>query len=150
MNMNHRIKKILSGAGILAALGLGGAAIAGAQDTKPVDKPATAQPGSPQSEGNEQGEGNETEQKVTGPDADRASQAALQSVGSGKVLSVEKETPEQGADKPEPGEKADSANEQAIDQKTAYSVEVQKSDGSIVDVALDDGFNVLASEQDTE
>lgn len=147
--MNHKLKKTLSGVGVLAAFGLGGSAIAGAQG----DKTATPQPQSTQSvqsTGDNQGEVGETDQKATGADAERAGQAALKSVGEGKVVSVEKETPEQGTDKPEPGEKPDSAKEQAIDQKTAYSAEVQKSDGTTVDVALDDTFNVLSSEQDSE
>lgn len=145
--MNEKLKKILSGIGVLAAFGLGGAAIAGAQGDKPADKPAASQSETAQSE--EKSEGNETEQTVTGADADRAGQAALQSVGSGKVVSVEKETPEKGADVAEPGE-TDSAKERAIDQKTAYSVEVQTSDGKTTDVALDSAFNVLTSEQDSE
>ena len=130
--MSNRLKKVLSGAGILAAFGLGGAAIAGAQGEKPGGK-----------------EGNETEQKATGADADRAGKAAVDSVGGGEVVEVEKETPEAGAEKPEPGEK-ESAKERAIDQKTAFSVEVKKTDGKTVDVALDDGFNVLSTESDTE
>lgn len=87
---------------------------------------------------------------MTGADADRAGRAAARSAGGGKVLEVEKETPDQGADKPESGDRPDSAKEQAIDQKTAYSVEVQQGEGTTVDVALDDTFNVLGSEQDTE
>jgi hypothetical protein len=142
--MNEKLKKILSGIGILGAFGLGGAAIAGAQDGTPVDKPAASQPAA-----TKQGEADETEQKVTGPDADRAGRAALQAVGDGKVLSVEKETPEQGPQTPEPGEKPDSAEEQAIDRQTAYDVEVQRSDGTTVEVALDGAFNVLDSEQES-
>lgn len=142
--MNEKLKKILSGIGILGAFGLGGAAIAGAQDGTPADKPAASQPAATQ-----QGEADETEQTVTGPDADRAGRAALQAVGDGKVLSVEKETPEQGPQTPEPGEKPDSAEEQAIDRQTAYDVEVQRSDGTTVEVALDGAFNVLDSEQES-
>lgn len=143
--MNDKIKKILSGFGILAAFGLGGAAIAGAQN----DAPAT-QNGSAQAEADEQDEGGEADQKVVGADADRAGQAALQEVGDGKVLEVEKETPDAGADTAEPGDKADSAKEQAAEQKTAYSVEVRQADGTTVDVSLDDGFSVVASEVDDE
>ena len=151
--MNDKLKKILSGVGVLAAFGLGGSAIAGAQNDKPADKPAASQPETAQSEAGEKSEANEaneTDEKVTGADADRAGQAALQSVGGGKVLEVERETPEQEADRPEPGDKPDSAAEQAMEQKTAYSVEVQKSDGKSVDVALDDTFNVLGTEQDDQ
>lgn len=145
--MNEKMKKILAGMGVLAAFGLGGSAIAGAQNGSSAEKPAAQ---SEAGEKGEKGEANETEQKVAGADADRAGRAALQSVGSGKVVSVEKETPEAAAEKPEAGEKPDSAKEQAIDQKIAYSVEVQTSDGKTVDVSLDDAFNVLGSEQDTE
>jgi len=159
--MNEKLKKVLSGVGLLAAFGLGGAAIAGAQSSP--SRSSQAPPGAgAQGEGEEQNEtgeqngageqneAGETEQEVTGADAERAGQAALRSVGGGKVLSVQKETPEREADKPEPGEKPDSAEEQAIDRKTAYDVEVEKSDGTIVEVALDDGFNVLSSEKDDE
>lgn len=142
--MNDKIKKILSGFGILAAFGLGGAAIAGAQN----DAPST-QNGA-QVESADQDERNEADQKVVGADADRAGQAALQEVGGGKVLEVEKETPDTGADKAEPGDKPDSAQEQAAEQNTAYSVEVRQADGTTVEVSLDDGFNVVASEVDDE
>lgn len=147
--MNVKFKKTLSGAGLLAAFGLGGSALAGAQNGKPAGPPAASQDQASQSEA-QQGEGKEAEQKLTGNDASRAGQAALQSTGGGKVLSVEKATPEPGADKAEPGAKPDSAKEQAIDQKTAYSVQVQKAGGTTVDVALDNAFNVLSSEQDNE
>lgn len=146
--MNEKLKKILSGLGVLAAFGLGGAAIAGAQGDKPADNPAVTEQAQP--EQGEQGEANEADQKVTGADADRAGQAALQSVGDGKVLEVERETPDQGADKPEPGDKPDTAAEQAMEKNSAYSVEVQKSDGTTVDVALDESFKVLGTEQDDE
>lgn len=140
--MSEELKKILAGVGILGAFALGGSAIAGAQSGNPVDKPASAQ--------TEAGENGDVNEKVTGANADRAGRAALQSIGSGKVVSVERETPEAGVEENEAGDKPDSAEEQAIDGKTAYSVEVQTSDGKTVDVALDDAFNVLSSEQDTE
>ena len=152
--MNPKLKKILSGVGVLAAFGLGGAALAGAQNGSSAPAPATAPPGAEQSDA---GQADETEQKVTGADADRAGQAALASVGGGKVLSVEKESPEaadpnekpDANEKPDPNE-PDPAREQAIDQRKAYSVEVQKSDGTKVDVTLDSAFKVLQSEQDNE
>lgn len=148
--MNEKLKKILAGVGVLGAFGLGGAAIAGAQGDQPPSKSAGSQVENVKGEASEQDEANESEKNVTGVDADRAGQAALKSVGSGKVLEVERETPEQGADQPEPGDKPDSAKEQAIEQKTAYEVEVQTSDGSTVEVALDDAFNALGSEQEDD
>jgi|GEM_PF-6782834 len=155
--MNDKLKKTMSGVGVLAAFGLGGAALAGAQGDSPADKPTAAQSQPAEvaepATANEPAEANETDQKVTGADADRAGQAALKSVGSGKVLSVDKESA-QGTDKAgemaDAGEKPESAKEQAIDQKTAYSVEVQKDDGTTVDVALDSAFNVLSSETNSE
>lgn len=109
--MSDKLKKILSGIGVLAAFGLGGAAIAAAQGDKSVDNAAASQQGDAQSEAGEQGKAGE--QGNAG----------------------------------EQGEKPDSAAEQAIDAKTAYSVEVRKSDGSTVDVALDDAFTVLGTEK---
>lgn len=144
--MTDKLKKIIAGVGLLAAFGLGGAAIAGAQG----DKPNAHSEATEKSDQGEKGDGNEKDQKVTGADAKSAGDAALKSVGDGKVVSVEQETPDQATEKPEPGEKSDSATKQAIDQKTAYSVEVRKSDGKSVDVALDKAFKVLASEQDNE
>ena len=146
--MNTNLKKILSGVGVLAALGLGGAAFASAQGGSSPPAPATAQPGGDQADA---GQADETQQKVTGPDADKAGQAALDSVGGGRVLSVEKESPEAADpnEKPDPNE-PDPAREQAIDQNKAYSVEVQRSDGTKVDVTLDSAFKVLHSEQDNE
>jgi uncharacterized membrane protein YkoI len=132
--MSKRPKKILAGVGLLAAFGLGGAAIAAAQGESGNDR------------ADEKGKATETDQTATGPDATRAGQAALQSVGGGKVLSVEKKTPEQGAEKHASGE--ESAKERAIDQKTVYAVQVQKSDGTNVDVALDAAFNVLDTQKD--
>jgi hypothetical protein len=132
--MSKRAKKILAGIGLLAAFGLGGAAIAAAQGESGSDQAG------------EKGRGAETEQKATGPDATRAGQAALQAVGGGKVLSVEKKPPEQGTDKHASGD--ESAKERAIDQKTVYAVQVQKSDGTTVDVALDAAFAVLETQKD--
>ncbi len=132
--MSKRVKKILTGIGLLAAFGLGGAAIAAAQGESGNDH------------GGEKGRGAETGQNATGPDASRAGQAALQAVGGGKVMSVEKETPEQGAEQHASGD--ESAKERAIDQKTVYAVQVKKSDGTTVDVALDAAFSVLETQKD--
>jgi uncharacterized membrane protein YkoI len=132
--MSKTAKKILAGIGLLAAFGLGGAAIAAAQGESGTDQAG------------EKAHRAGTEQNATGPDASRAGQAALQAVGGGKVLSVEKKTPEQGAEKHASGD--ESAKERAIDQKTVYAVQVQKSDGTTVDVALDAAFSVLDTQKD--
>lgn len=125
---------MVAGVGVLVALGLGGAAIAAAQSES-----------EPNDHGTEHGKATETEQNATGADGSRAGQAALQAVGGGKVLSVEKKTPEQGAEASDSGE---SAKERAIDQKTVYAVQVQKSGGKTVDFALDGAFSVLDTQQD--
>ena len=59
---------------------------------------------------------------------------------------AEKKTPEQGTEKHASGD--ESAKERAIDQKTVYAVQVQKSDGTNVDVALDAAFAVLETQKD--
>ncbi|MEA2385781.1 MAG: hypothetical protein QOH72_5752 [Solirubrobacteraceae bacterium] len=155
--MNGKLKKILSGIALLAAFGLGGAALAGARS----GTTSTPAPTGSQSQGAgdqaDSGNADEAQQTITGPDADRAGQAAIASVGGGKVLTVEKETPEAAGanEKPDPNEKPDAgetnpAQEQAIDSSKAYSVQVQKTDGTKVDVTLDAAFKVLQSEVDNE
>ena len=57
--------------------------------------------------------------QLTGNDLDRASQAALAHTGGGTVLESE-----------------------AGDDGAAYSVEVKLDDGTVVDVKLDESFNV--------
>jgi hypothetical protein len=102
--MTGRPKRIVIAVGAIAALGLGGAAVAravGGDDGG--DKP------------------------ITGPALERASQAALTDVGSGKVTQTE-----------------------AGDEEGAYEVEVTRPDGSQVDVHLDPQFNVIGSKVDNE
>lgn len=140
--MNSKIKQFFVGIGVLSAMGFGGAAVAGAQNGSPPANPPQAE-AAPES-----GASNETEQKVTGADADRAGKAALDATKGGKVISVERETHNPN-EKPEPGEK-ETAKDRQIDQNTAYSVEVQTSDGKTSDVALDKSFSVLNVEQDSE
>ncbi len=154
----YDLKKLIAGIAAIAALGLGGSAIAGAQNspepTPPAAEQSAEQPGTAGAEGpgaetpdaaGEKGETDEKETPVAAADAKQASDAALAEVGSGKVTEVSAETPETAADKaeaPEKGEKADPAYEQQI----AYDVEVTKADGSVADVALDRSFSVLGTE----
>ena len=102
--MRDKLKGVLIALGVVAALGAGGAAIAGA--TGGGDKA-------------------EKETPITGSALDRASQAALKEVGSGKVTQTE-----------------------AGDEEGAYEVEVTKADGSQVDVHLDKSFAVLDAQAD--
>jgi hypothetical protein len=99
-----RIKKLLVVVGALAALGAGGAAIAGAV-----------------------GGGDDGNEQATGPGADQATAAALAITG-GKANAVERDG-ENGA---------------------TWEVEVTKPDGSIADVRLDDQYNLVVIEGDSE
>lgn len=73
------------------------------------------------------GEDDSAEQ-VSGPGADRARNAALEITGGGDVRSVELDS-ENGA---------------------TWEVEVAKPDGSEVDVRLDDNYDLVVVEDDTE
>jgi len=102
--MKDKLKGALIATGVIAVLATGGAAIAGAT-------------------GGGDDEGRDT--AITGSALDRAGQAALSEVGSGKVTDTE-----------------------AGDEQGAYEVEVTKADGSEVDVHLDKSFAVIGSETD--
>jgi hypothetical protein len=140
-------------AAVVTALGVGGIAIA--QSGGPAAPSATpaaqgAQPqGADPAEASEPAGGKEAdEQPLTGPDADRAKQAALAEVGGGKVTDVssEKGDANEPADANEPKEAGDAADP-AYQDRIAYAVEVTKADGSAVDVHLDDQFKVLGTEK---
>ncbi len=64
---------------------------------------------------------------ITGDDLDRASQAALDHMGEGRVTGTE-----------------------VGDEESYYEVEVTLEDGSQVDVQLDENFNVVSSEGDDD
>jgi hypothetical protein len=64
---------------------------------------------------------------ATGPGADKAKAAALAHLGGGTANAVE-----------------------ADDEEGAWEVEVTKSDGGTVDVHLDEGFDVIGVEDDSE
>ena len=68
-----------------------------------------------------------TEVPITGVALERASQAALEHTGGGTVTETEVE-----------------------DEESFYEVEVQKLDGSSVDVQLDEQFNVVDSTPDDD
>lgn len=72
--------------------------------------------------------GGDSEEQITGPSAEKAKQAALDAVGGGKVVEAEE---------------ADSGN-------GAYEVEVERPDGSAVEVQVDDKFKSLGSAADDE
>ena len=66
-----------------------------------------------------------TEQPITGPALERAKAAALAHTGRGQVTGTE-----------------------VGDEESYYEVEVTLDDGSQVDVQLDEGFDVVGSEND--
>jgi uncharacterized membrane protein YkoI len=103
--MRDKLKGVLIALAAVAVLGVGGAAIAGATG----------------------GDDDGGEQAITGSALDRASQAALQATGGGKVTETE-----------------------VGDEESYYEVEVTKDDGSQVDVQLDRGFNVVDQTGDNE
>ena len=104
--MKNKIKGAAIAAAAIVALALGGAAIAGATGG---------------------GDDDATDEAITGQALDRASAAALDHTGGGKVTETE-----------------------AGDEEGAYEVEVTLADGSQVDVHLDKGFNVLSQVDDND
>jgi uncharacterized membrane protein YkoI len=100
------MKRILTALVAVAALGAGGTAIAGAAGG---------------------GDDNGTDKAITGSALDRASAAALNATGGGKVTETE-----------------------VGDEESYYEVEVTRGDGSQVDVQLDRGFHVVGQKIDHE
>ena len=102
------MKGVVIGVAAVAALALGGAAIAGAA-------------------GNGGGDGKGGDKAITGTALDKASSAALEATGGGKVTGTE-----------------------VNDEESYYQVEVTRPDGTQVDVQLDRGFDVVGSKTDHE
>jgi len=74
------------------------------------------------------GGGGDGDQKVTGPEADQATAAALKVTGGGHANAVERDS-ENGA---------------------TWEVEVTKTDGKAVDVRLDQDYKLVVVEGDSE
>lgn len=142
--MSRKAKKVVVGIIALAALGLGGSALAGAAPGTGKDKAAQERSESAENgkddagekAGGKEGAGEEAggkdeaeraDKPVTGSAAASARKAAEAKTG-GKAGDVERES-EKGA---------------------AYDVEVVRSDGSKVDVSLDDQFKVVGVDSDKE
>ena len=73
------------------------------------------------------GDDDATEAPITGEELDRASDAALEHTGGGRVTETEKG-----------------------DEESLYEVEVTLDDGSQVDVQLDADFEVVSDERDSD
>ena len=100
--MERKTKGLIAAAVVVGALGAGGVAIAGVGgDDDGSDKP------------------------ITGSALDKASAAALDHTGGGRVTETE-----------------------VGDEESRYEVEVTKDDGSQVDVQLDQNFKVVGDEAD--
>ncbi len=127
--MTERLKKAMMGIAALVALALGGAALAQAGDSGETDKGARVQERSDDGDrGESKSESESGEESVTGSGADKAKAAALKITGGGTANSVERDN-ENGA---------------------VWEVEVTKTDGSTVDVRLDQGYDLVVAEGDSE
>jgi hypothetical protein len=103
--MTDKLKGALIAGTVIAALAVGGVAIAGAAG----------------------GDDDATDRPISGTALDRASAAALEHTGGGRVTETE-----------------------VGDEEGYYEVEVTKGDGSQVDVHLDRGFTVLGAAGDQD
>lgn len=129
----RRNRKLIAAAGLLAAGALAGGVIAGTLSASAAETsssassttaPAAAQPGTPRD--GDAGRATPVrpgEKALTGSDADKARAAALKAVSGGTVYRVETDA-----------------------DGDAYEAHMTKSDGSLVTVKLDGGFNVTSVE----
>jgi hypothetical protein len=74
--------------------------------------------------------GGDSEEQVTGPDAQKAKRAAIAAVGGGALTEVERDD--------------------GYGTSGVYEVEVTREDGSQVEVHLDGDFNVVGQEADED
>lgn len=71
--------------------------------------------------------GGDDDKALTGTAYDKATQAALEHAGGGEVIETE-----------------------VGDDGAAYGVEIRKDDGSVIEVNLDENFDVIGSESDDD
>ena len=138
--MATKLKKALLGIAALAALALGGSALAQAGDdgsggasaksSEAAEHESAAEERDDRDEGKDDdgGEPGNQDEQATGPGADRAKAAALRATGGGEANAVERDT-EGGA---------------------TWEVEVTRSNGKTVDVRLDEAYQVIDVETDGE
>jgi len=123
--MFQSTKKVLAGVAALAALALGGAAIADAATSSTASSTTTGPPAgqarpSPNFPAHGSAAHEDAEKAVTGQSAAKAQAAAVKSVGGGSAGAVTTDYTGNG-----------------------YEVTVTKSDGTKVEVHLDSSFNVM-------
>jgi uncharacterized membrane protein YkoI len=125
--MADKLKGILIARAAVAVLAIGGVAIATATSG---DEPAQPARVAAQETENETGENesdeNEADEQASGPRADAAARAAREAVGGGKVLEVEN----------------------ADDGMSGFEVEIERPDGSYVEVNLDEDLQVVSTGSD--
>ncbi len=114
--MKDKLKGIIIAGAAVAALAVGGATIAIAQGGD--SGPAEAEEAT-----ENESAASEAAEAATGSAADEAAQTALDAVGGGKVLEVE----------------------HADDGESGYEVEVERPDGSYVEVNLDESGKVIST-----
>jgi hypothetical protein len=127
--VRNKLKGAAITAAVLAALGLGGTAIAGAagggSQRNSGDRPIANQASSRGSDDTKTEKREKPEKPITGQALQRAKAVALAATGGGKVTDSE-----------------------VGDEEGAYEVEVTRADGGQVDVHLDKGFNVINQSSD--
>jgi uncharacterized membrane protein YkoI len=77
--------------------------------------------------------GADSEEQVTGPEAEKAKSAAIAAVGGGTLTEVERDDGDDG-----------------YGTSSVYEVEVKRDDGSQVEVHLDGDYNVVGQEADED
>lgn len=130
--MADKLKGILIAMAAVAVLAIGGVAIATATSGDEPAQPARVgaqetenETGENEAEENESDE-NEADEQASGPRADAAARAAREAVGGAKVLEVEI----------------------ADDGMSGFEVEVERPDGSYVEVNLDEDLQVVSTGSD--
>ena len=126
--MTKKIRGVLVAVVAIGALAGGGAAIAGAQSSDTPPEPSA--PASEQAIENEASENeaseNESAEQLSGTRADEAAQVALDAVGGGKLLGVES----------------------GDDGGSGFEVEIEQTDGTQVEVNLDQNLEVVSQGTD--
>jgi uncharacterized membrane protein YkoI len=130
--MATKAVKVLAGIAALAALALGGAALAQAgggssSSDQQAPAPAASQSGSQGESTAPDSSASDPSTPITGGPLQRAEAAALDATGGGRVSATE-----------------------VRDEEGYYEIEVTRSDGSQVDVHLDRDFKVLGTQGDDD
>ena len=143
-----KLKKLFLGLAALAALAMGGSALAGATSSGGNDN--AAQERSEAAEGPEQGAENEAEDTDNVQDENGKDEAGKDDGEGNATLSADLKARLKKAALAETGGGEVNAMERDGENGATYEVEVVKTEGSQVDVRLDDQLNVVAVDADGE